>query len=248
LKTIDELHRSQTGKSSDKWASYLQVYDRILSPYKDAPVRLFEVGVQNGGSLDVWSRYFSNAKSIVGCDIDPVCRNLVYDDKRISVVVGNVNTENVFNEITAHSGTYDIIIDDGSHLSDDIISTFIIYFQILSPGGIYIVEDTHTMYWDNYQGGILKQTTAHGFFKLFVDLINYEHWKEDLSIQNLFATFLPRSSILPFMKEGCVEGIEFYNSMVIIRKSKYPSHSKLGERLVVGSEAIMRSGPEDLKK
>ena len=242
LKTIDTLQRNKKGKLSDKWASYLPVYDRIFSPYKDTPMKLLEIGVQNGGSLEVWSGYFSSAKLIVGCDINPLCRNLVYDDERISVVVSDVNSRNAFSEITAHSNAYDIIIDDGSHLSDDIIRTFIIYFQILSPGGIYVVEDTHTMYWDDYQGGILKQTTANSLFKLFVDLVNYEHWKEDLSIQNLFATFFPRKGTPPFLTEGWIEGIEFYNSMVVVRKSTQPTHAKLGERLTVGSEATVEPG------
>jgi cephalosporin hydroxylase len=246
LKTINDLHRSQTGKSSDKWASYLPVYDRILRPYRDASLKLLEVGVQNGGSLEVWSKYFSNAEKLVGCDIDSLCGRLVYDDQRINVVVGDVNTENAFSEILGHSRNFDIIIDDGSHLSDDIIRTFINYFRILSPGGIYVVEDTHTMYQEDYQGGILKQTAAHEFFKLFIDLINYEHWKDDLSINKLFATFFPGGNTPAFLTKGWVEGIEFYNSMVIVRKSRQPSHSGLGERLVVGSEAIVEPATLEL--
>lgn len=234
MKTINDLHRNRTGKTSDKWASYLPVYDRIFLPCKDDSLSLLEVGVQNGGSLEVWAGYFSNAEKIVGCDIDPQCGSLIYDDDRISVVVGDVNAESTFNEIRAHSSAFDIIIDDGSHHSDDIFRAFVNYFQILRPGGIYIVEDTHTMYWDDYQGGILKQTTAHCFFKLFVDVINYQHWKNDLSINTLFATFFPMSKIPSFLTEGWVEGIEFYNSMVIVRKSRLASHAKLGERLIVG--------------
>ncbi|MCH8961535.1 MAG: hypothetical protein IH820_09485, partial [Bacteroidetes bacterium] len=77
-------------------------------------------------------------------------------------------------EASSSIAAFDIIIYDGSHRSDDIFKAFVNYFQILKPGGIYVVEDTHTMYWDDYQGGILKQTTAHSFFKLFVDVINYQ--------------------------------------------------------------------------
>lgn len=247
LKTINDLHRNQTGKSSDKWASYLPVFDRIFLPFRDDSLRLLEVGVQNGGSLEVWAKYFSNAEKIVGCDIDPRCGSLVYDDHRISIVVGDVNAESTFNEIRAHSGAFDIIIDDGSHQSDDIFKAFVNYFQILKPGGIYVVEDTHTLYWDDYQGGILKQTTAHSFFKLFVDVINYQHWQDDLSIKNLFATFFPIKNIPSFLTEGWVEGIEFYNSMVIVRKSRLASHSKLGERLVVGGQEIVEPDNSDRK-
>ena len=238
VKTIDTLHRTHTGKSSDKYVAYLAVYDRIFSPYQDQPVKLLEIGVQNGGSLDVWAEYFSNAEKIVGCDIDPKCKNLIYPDKRIHVVAGDINVEDTYKEISSHADMYDIIIDDASHVSDNIIRTFLIYFPLLSPGGIFVVEDTHSLYWAEYQGGILRQTTAYAFFKLFVDLINYEHWKDDLSIEKLFSSF-PPAYIQPFLQEGWVDGIEFYNSMVIIRKSQSPSHSKLKERLIVGSEAIV---------
>lgn len=242
MKTIEELHRSHTGKSSDKWAYYLTIYDRIFSTLKDDPLKLLEIGVQNGGSLEVWSKYFTNALKIVGCDIDTRCGDLVYDDKRISIVVGDVNTENTFDAIAVHSSTFDIIIDDGSHLSDDIIRSFVNYFKILSPGGIYVIEDTHSMYWDEYQGGILKQTTAHAFFKLCVDLVNYEYWKSDLSINTLLSTFFPKKNTPSFLAEGWIEGVEFYNSMVIVRKSRRPSHAKLGDRLIVGREAIVEPG------
>ncbi|HVN70701.1 MAG TPA: class I SAM-dependent methyltransferase, partial [Desulfomonilia bacterium] len=208
VKTIESLHRTHTGKSSDKYASYLTVYDAIFPAYQDKPVVVLEIGVQNGGSLEVWSEYFSNAEKIIGCDIDPKCSGLSYADKRIHVVVGDINVEDTFRAITTLSPDFDIIIDDASHISDNIIRTFLIYFPLLKPGGIYVVEDTHTMYWPDYQGGVTRQTTAHAFFKLFVDLINYEHWRDDLSLESLFAAF-PAGCLQPFLKEGWVESIGF---------------------------------------
>ena len=89
-KTIKEIHSSKTGKSSDKWESYLDYYDALLHPYRNSPVRLFEIGVQNGGSLETWAQYFSHGTHFVGCDINVRCRQLVFDDSRIHVVVGGV--------------------------------------------------------------------------------------------------------------------------------------------------------------
>ena len=91
--TLAELYRTHTGKVSDKWASYLAVYNRIFEPYRDKPVRLLEIGIQNGGSLEVWSKYFTNAMRLVGCDIDENCRQLTYADSRIAVVVGDACSE-----------------------------------------------------------------------------------------------------------------------------------------------------------
>ena len=40
----------------DKWDHYLQIYDRLLSPYRNTPlsIRLLEIGVFDGGSLELW--------------------------------------------------------------------------------------------------------------------------------------------------------------------------------------------------
>src|SRR3990167_79541 len=42
--SIEQLHRSKTGKVSDKWSSYLPYYDRLFSPLRFSPVRLLEIG------------------------------------------------------------------------------------------------------------------------------------------------------------------------------------------------------------
>ena len=55
---------------------------------------------------------------------------------------------------------FDIVIDDGSHQSDDVLRAFLIYFEHVVPGGLYIVEDTHTLFWEAYGGGILKRNSA----------------------------------------------------------------------------------------
>ena len=239
MESLEALHRSQRGKVSDKWSSYLPVYDRLFARYREMPLSLLEIGVQNGGSLEVWSRYFSNARMIVGCDINPRCSELRYADPRIQVVVGDVNADETRLEIAALSENFDLIIDDGSHRSLDVLMAFVNYFPLMNPGGLFFIEDTHALYWEEYQGGILRQTTALAFFKLLADLVNYEHWQNDLGIAQLFSTFFDRAHLPAFLAEGWVEAIEFRNSMVIISKSERPSHAKLGERVISGSEAAV---------
>jgi hypothetical protein len=89
--SIDFIHRSKTGKGSDKWASYLDYYDNTLRPFRNDNISLLEIGVQNGGSLETWSTYFNNAKLLLGCDIDPKCGELKYNDPRVRVIVGDAN-------------------------------------------------------------------------------------------------------------------------------------------------------------
>ena len=100
-KIIHQLYIEHQGKVSDKWTLYLNEYDRLFNDYRDKPVRLLEIGIQNGGSLDIWSKYFSNAAALIGCDINPDCARLSYDDPRISVIVGDANAPEVRERVFA---------------------------------------------------------------------------------------------------------------------------------------------------
>lgn len=121
-KPLRELFEEHDGKVSDKWFIYLEAYERIFSTFRTRPVRILEIGVQNGGSLEIWGKYFPRADVIVGCDINPDCGELVFDDAKIRLIVGDVNSAKIEREILATSSEYDIVIDDGSHNSSDIIT------------------------------------------------------------------------------------------------------------------------------
>ena len=43
---------------------------------------------------------------------------------------------------------FDIIIDDGSHISLDIVETFLLHWRHLRPGGLYVIEDLRPTYDD----------------------------------------------------------------------------------------------------
>jgi cephalosporin hydroxylase len=63
------------------------VFDRFFLPYKNRPVNLLEMGVQHGGTLNVYSRYFHPGSNIVGVDIDPRCKQL--EEGNIKIFTGN---------------------------------------------------------------------------------------------------------------------------------------------------------------
>ena len=233
--SIEKIHKNKTGKVSDKWESYLPFYDELFAKYREQNISLLEIGVQNGGSLETWHTFFRNAAIFIGCDIDERCGNLLYDDARINIVTGDANLSDTTNKIIAICDKFDIIIDDGSHRSNDILNSFSIYFQLLKPGGIYVVEDTHTLYMNDWGGGILNDTSTYQFFKKIVDVVNYQFWHSELSLDIYFRTFFPLGQLPSFIKDGWIESIEFRNSLIIIKKSLSATHSKLGEHLFTGS-------------
>ena len=157
--SLATIHRQKTGKVSDKWSSYLDFYDDKFFYLQDSKVRILEIGVQNGGALETWAKYFWNAKEIIGIDIDPKCADLNFDDDRIQVVTGDSKTVDL-------DGTFDIIIDDGSHHSDDIIENWNVWWPKLNNGGLYVVEDFHTMWMPGYGNNAIR------FFSGFVAAVN----------------------------------------------------------------------------
>lgn len=232
--TLEELYSQHTGKVSDKWSSYLVVYDQILKSYRNQNVRLLEIGVQNGGSLEIWAKYFSNAKLIVGCDINPKCANLSYEDSRIHVLVGDANSDEVKSNVIELSKIFDIIIDDGSHHSSDIIKSFAKYFPLLEDGGIYIIEDLHTSYWKKYQGGLFYPFSSISFLKNFIDIINYEHWGIDIKKTDLLNEFYKKYSLnIDPIVFTSIHSITFFNSLCVIVKCQ-PEYNLLGKRCVSG--------------
>lgn len=238
-KTIKQIYMDHAGKISDKWALYLEEWERLFSPYQAQTIRILEIGIQNGGSLEIWGKYFVKAEKIVGCDIDPKCENLKFDDFRISVIVGDANADDCERKITELSPTFDIIIDDGSHRSSDIVRSFGRYFPSLSEGGLYVVEDMHTSYWKKFEGGLYYPFSAMAFFKRLADVVNYEHWRNNKSRLSFLSRFSEEYGVqfgefdLPR-----IHSIEFINSLCVIRKSS-PKKNILGFRNIVGEEELV---------
>lgn len=237
MTSLRSLYASHTGKVSDKWGLFLDVYDRLFASRRDRPVTLVEIGVQNGGSLEIWPRYFADGVSFIGCDIDPACAALVFDDPRVSVIVGNANSSAIHQAIRAKAPSWDIFIDDGSHTSQDIIATFCNYFHWLKPGGLHVVEDLHCSYWPQFGGGIWRGDSSMEFLKLLADIVNHGYWKDDASLDELLAPFFPDSARPSAALFADVFSVTFYDSLCVVEKRAADQSPGLGARIVVGAEA-----------
>jgi len=245
-RTLEQLYKEHTGKVSDKWQLYLVEYDRVLSPYRKGPVRLLEIGVQNGGSLEIWAQYFLGAEAIIGCDIDPGCADLEFADKRIFVVVGNASSAGTQARILECSAEYDVVIDDGSHTSSDIIRSFARYFPHLADGGVYIIEDLHCSYWQEFGGGLYDPESSMSFLKALADVVNFKHWGIRKTRQDIFAGFLSKYGLEQhdyYLRQ--IHSVEFSNSICVIRKSAAECN-ELGPRVIAGKTELVAIGHLEL--
>ena len=236
-KLLIDLYKNNQGKVSDKWSSYLHHYDRLFLTFKDQELKFLEIGIENGGSLEIMGKYFSNAKVLVGCDININCSKLSFEDKRIKLVIGDVNETQIFEKITKIGSPFNIIIDDGSHKSSDVIKSFVKYFSNLADEGLYIIEDLHCSYWREYEGGLFYPYSSIQFFKYILDIINHEHWGINKTNTDILEDFSLKYGVkFSTTIVEKIESIQFFNSLCVIKKTK-ENNSELGPRLVVGRNA-----------
>lgn len=238
LSGLLSAHLTATTNASDKWESYFGHYDRNLSRFqnRDKAVRLLEIGVQNGGSLEAWKAFLGKDSIVIGTDVDSAC-SLIDSPLSVQCFTGDATDVTWARQLCKAKGPFDIIIDDGSHINSDIEKTFALFFSSILPGGLYVCEDLHTAYWNKYGGcQPSKRESAMEMFKEIADLVNLEHWQNDADsslsaqIPRLYKTkeFSPTLTIEVLMT---INTIEFCNSMVFIRKCESGMCS-LGQRIV----------------
>lgn len=143
---------SHNGRVVSKWKHYFPAYQRHLARYVDCPLLLIEMGIDHGGSLQLWKRFFGPYARIVGIDIKEEC--MAYEEDQISVRIGSQSDERLLKSILEEFGKPDIVIDDGSHVASDQTNSFKFLYPRMGACGIYAIEDLHTSYWKDYGGGL----------------------------------------------------------------------------------------------
>ena len=129
--TLEEIFRKH-GTDKVDMHHYAQHYERHLSRFLPRNFQMLEIGVGLGQSLAAWSEYFPLV-NIVALDIDPK------PDLPFTIYQGHQADPRIIAEITKFHPTFDIIIDDGSHRSEDVIPTLLMLWQFLAPNGIYVI-------------------------------------------------------------------------------------------------------------
>lgn len=187
-----------------KWSHYFPVYDKLLSEYRNKNINVLEIGVLDGGSLELWHRYFGPNALIVGIDnhFQPNSQGLSFDNPMIQFRRGDQSDTNFLNKVVKEFGEFDIIIDDGSHVSQHVIKSFNALYPYVTKNGMYIIEDTHTSYWGSHGGGLKLPNTTIEFAKELVDELNAVHTK-----------ILP---VTDFTEQ--THSITFYDSMIVVQK------------------------------
>lgn len=197
---------------SDKWGYhfYAKHYERHFRSFRKKPLTLLEIGIGGyddprvgGGSLRMWRTYFPKGR-IAGIDIHD---KKLHEERRIKTFQGSQVDEVFLEAVIDEIGQPEIIIDDGSHINEHVIESFRMLFPKLKNGGLYVIEDTQTAYFEGKGGSsqdLLSRSTSMGFLKQLVDCLNYRE--------------IEGREVAPLPYDGSIVGMYFYHSLVIIEK------------------------------
>jgi hypothetical protein len=186
---------------SSKHKKYFQVYDELFAPYRNKDITFVEIGILNGGSLNIWKKFLGDKARIIGVDLNPECKKL--EKEGFEIFIGSQSDPNFWTNFFNKVGEVDIILDDGGHTNLQQILTSIYCIPHINDGGLLVTEDTHTSYMGEFANP--SKYSFINFSKKIIDDINY--------------TF-PGLGSFNFSLNKYVYSIEYLESFVIFKINK----------------------------
>ena len=187
-----------------KWVHYFPIYERHFASFVNRTCVFIEIGVAKGGSLQLWKRYLGPFARIVGIDIDANCK--AFEEDQIAIRIGDQSDTKFLQRVVEEFGTPDVVLDDGSHVMRDVTASFQFLYPRLDKNGVYLIEDLHTAYWQEYKGGLGHQDSFIEKCKNFIDELNAEHTRGAVPV-SAFTT--------------STRSMSFYDSVVVFERGQH---------------------------
>lgn len=186
-------------------------YDRHLSRFVNVPMTILQLGIREGGALQMWKRWLGPNARIVGIDHDEGCTR--HADEQIIVYTGNASDPAFLRTIVADLGLIDVVVDDGTHHMRDVLSSFDFLYERISPNGVYIIQATHTAYIPDYGGGLNESGTIIQRFKDLVDEMHANH--------------VHNNALRPTDFTRSISSMTVYESILVFEKAIAPNRNVL---------------------
>ncbi|MCF8459091.1 MAG: class I SAM-dependent methyltransferase [Flavobacteriales bacterium] len=214
MNDLEKYFRNNDKKLIHKWIHYFDIYDRHFNRFRNKEIVILEIGVSQGGSLQMWKDYFGDKAKIYGIDVDPRCKDL--EEENITIFIGSQSDRKFLREVKKQMPPIDILIDDGGHTMKQQIVSYEELFETVKVDGVYLIEDLHTSYWLAYGGGHKRRGTFIEYSKNFIDHLNAHHSEQ--------------FSLKPNHFTKSVDSIHYYDSIMVVekRKREKPYHEKTG--------------------
>lgn len=189
---------------------YTRAYEKLFLPIRNNVKNVIEAGICDGASLKSWRDYFPNA-TIHGLDVEQKAVDSVAGEERVKAHLMSSCDASYWASLDFKA---DIIIDDGSHVVEDQMVMLRLAWNSLKPGGYYVIEDTHSSFFDVYKRDKLRK---NGYYEeLFSRILNqqaYETLQGDWYItRDKFKDRIDRISYETF-------GIYSFTGLIIFEKT-----------------------------
>jgi hypothetical protein len=187
MKLLTEIaNKYGTDKGTTFYPShgFSEIYDDFFINKRNDVLKVLEIGIDKGNSLRMWRDYFPNA-IIYGLDVQT--HQFFTEERIITSYANQSDIHDLNNFIDEYGGDFDIIIDDGGH--DIIFQQFTlgVLFKYLKPNGVYIVEDLHTSFLEDWLKDkdleVTYEYTAYNTLKNFE--INKELITPHIELENV---------------------------------------------------------------
>ncbi len=192
------------GRVIHKWTHFFPAYERHFGRYLNRPLVLCEIGCGQGGSLQMWKRYLGPYAQIVGLDARQEVAGL--EEEQIATRVGHPHDPAFLARVVEEFGPPDIVIDDGTHVMGHILSSFRFLYPRMDRNGVYMVEDLHAAYWQEFGGGLRREGSFIEVCKALIDELN-----ADLSRGAMQPTVFTRTTL----------SMHFYDSLVVFERGRH---------------------------
>ena len=189
----------QSPKYSIKWNNYFDIYNNLFQKFVGKKITFVEVGVGNGGSLFMWKNFFGKKAKIIGIEMNPEAKKL--EKKGFKIFIGDQSNPHFWEKFYKKVGKVDILLDDGGHKNIQQITTFMESYNYIKPGGMIIIEDTHTSFMKK-KG--FKNPSKYSFVSFSKYIIENLHRRNPMIEKGL--NDISRK----------IESISFYDSIVCI--------------------------------
>ena len=208
------FRKNQRRRRVHKWLHYFEIYHRHLERFRGKRIVVVEFGVQFGGSLQMWRKYFGRRALIYGVDIDPRCKRS--ETRRTKIFIGDQADRDFLQSIVDQTGPIDVVIEDGGHFPAQQIATFEVLYPQMKPDGVFLIEDLHTSYWKRWEGGFRRPGTFIEYAKGYIDQLNAWHSQD----KGLVVDDFTRTT----------KSMHIYDSIIVFERGavEKPTHEKIG--------------------
>ena len=213
---MDKLALAAGLDKSSSFHHYTKVYSQYFKDVRNEPLKFLEIGIGEGNSAKFFENYFPLADLYF---IDNTDEYIKYYSDRSKYFFIDQSDILSLQSFAVEEGPFDIILDDGGHTMTQQINSFLALFPFIKPGGLYIIEDLHTSYWQQFGGSgncsKADEGTTVGFLKSLVDQVNFCGSVSGCADADKFHPGV--ETLMTYVRDN-IQSIRFYTSVCIIEK------------------------------